>query len=138
VSHVQLEAEMAYDFSQTFTEGFTNTGTGAITVSRSTVRVLHGLFGPKFQMGGPVRLFITIKGGFNDIRFDDRPATFGTFTSSVQGLRTNNVNGVLYPGGGVEGFLGPIGLRLDIGDEIYWASGSHHNLRITFGPTIRF
>ena len=39
---------------------------------------------------------------------------------------------------GLEGHLGPVGLRLDVGDEIYFASGTHHNLRLAFGPYIRF
>ena len=62
----------------------------------------------------------------------------GTFFSSVDGLRANNVNGVLYPGGGLQGHLGPIGLRLDVGDEIYFTHGSHNNLRVALGPTFRF
>jgi hypothetical protein len=138
-THIQLEAEMNYDFTQTFVEGFTNPSNGSITFQSTGFRVLHGLFGPKFQTGaGPVRLFLTVKGGFLDFRFDPRPATFATFTSNVQDLRLNNVNGVLYPGGGAEAFLGPIGVRLDIGDEIYFSHGAHHGLRIAFGPTIRF
>ncbi len=73
-----------------------------------------------------------------DFRLDPRPATVGTFTSSVTDLRARNVNGVLYPGGGLDAHLGPIGLRLDVGDEIYFNSGAHHNLRVAFGPMIRF
>jgi hypothetical protein len=45
---------------------------------------------------------------------------------------------VLYWGGGLQGHLGPIGLRLDVGDEIYFNNGSHHNLRVAFGPVFRF
>jgi hypothetical protein len=30
------------------------------------------------------------------------------------------------------------GLRLDIGDEIYFNHGTHNNLRVAFGPVIRF
>jgi hypothetical protein len=138
IRHVQLEAEMGYDFNQVFTEGFTDPVSGSVTLQRSNLRVLHGLFGPKVQTGGPVRLFLTVKGGFDNFRFDNRPATFGTFASSVQDLRSNNVNGVLYPGGGVEALWGPIGLRLDVGDEIYFVNGAHHNLRVSVGPTIRF
>jgi hypothetical protein len=66
------------------------------------------------------------------------PATLGTFFSSVDGLRASNVNGVLYPGGGLMGHLGPIGLRLDVGDEIYFNHGTHNNLRVAFGPVFRF
>jgi hypothetical protein len=137
--HVQLEAEMNYDFTQTFVEGFTNPTDGSITFQSSNLRVLHGLFGPKLQTsGGPVRLFFTVKGGFMDFRFDPRPATFATFSSTVEDLRLSNVKGVLYPGGGVEAYLGPIGFRLDVGDEIYFSGGAHQGLRVTFGPSIRF
>lgn len=73
-----------------------------------------------------------------NFRFDHRPATFGTFFSSVESLRASTVRGVLYAGGGLEGYAGPIGLRFDIGDEIYWRGGARHNLRISFGPHIRF
>ncbi len=137
--HLQLEAEMSYDFERSFTEGFQDTTTGSITFQRSPLRVLHGLFGPKLQTGGgPVRAFVTVKGGFVNFRFDERPATFATFTSTVEDLRRSNVNGALYPGGGVEAYLGPVGIRLDVGDEIYFQNGAHHNLRVAFGPHIRF
>lgn len=45
--YVKLEAEMAYDFTQEYTTGFTSTGGGIITFQNSGVRTLHGLFGPK-------------------------------------------------------------------------------------------
>lgn len=137
VPHVQIEAEMAYDFSRAFTESFTS-GTGAVTLQNSNMKVLHGLFGPKLQTTGPVRIFVTVKGGFTNFRFDPRPASFSTFTSSVDNLRTNNVSGALYPGAGLEAFLGPFGLRLDVGDEIIFSNGTHHNWKVTFGPVIRF
>ena len=73
-----------------------------------------------------------------NFRFDPRPATFATFTSSVTDLRASDVDGALYPGAGVEGFIGPLGLRLDVGDEIYFNGGAHNDLRVTFGPSIRF
>jgi hypothetical protein len=135
--HVQVEAEMAYDFSRAFTEGFDN-GNGSISTQNSNIKVLHGLFGPKFQTPGPVRAFVTVKGGFTNFRFDPRPASFTGFTSSVDNLRTDNVSGTFYPGGGVEAFLGPIGLRADVGDEIIFSNGAHHNWKVTFGPTFRF
>jgi hypothetical protein len=135
--HIGLEAEMSYDFEQAFTEGFTN-GTGTITTRRTNIRLLHGLFGPKVHTGGPIQLFATVKGGFINFRLDPRPATFGTFASSVQNLRANTVSGVLYPGAGLEGHMGPLGLRLDVGDEIYLNGGAHHDLRVTFGPIIHF
>src|SRR5579864_8562936 len=48
-THVQIEAEMAYDFNRVFTEGFTDTTGGTVSAQNSNIRVLHGLFGPKFQ-----------------------------------------------------------------------------------------
>jgi hypothetical protein len=135
--HVQIEAEMAYDFNRAFTETFTS-GTGAVSVQNSNMKVLHGLFGPKLQTTGPVRIFATLKGGFTNFRFDPRPASFSTFTSSIDNLRTSNVSGVLYPGAGAEAFLGPFGLRLDVGDEIIFSNGARHNWKATFGPVIRF
>jgi hypothetical protein len=135
--HVMLEGELNYDFNQAFNEHFTNGMT--LTVQRSDVRLLHGLFGPKLSLGhSNFHLFVTAKGGFLDTMFDSRPANLDTFFSSVDNLRAKNVMGVFYPGGGVEGRVGPIGLRLDVGDEMYFNSGTHHNLRVALGPYIRF
>ena len=136
--HIQIEAEMAYDFNRAFTEGFTDTTAGAITTQNSNIRVLHGLFGPKIQTSGPVRVFVTVKGGFTNFRFDPTPPSFSTFTSSVNNLRSNNVDAALYPGGGVEAFLGPLGLRLEVGDEIIFVNGGHHNWKVSLGPQFRF
>jgi hypothetical protein len=138
VGPLQFEGEMSYDFSQVFTEGFTDPSSGSVTFVPSNLRVLHGLFGPKLQTRGPVRFFATLKGGFTNYRFDSRPVGFTTFTSSVEGLRTDNVNGLLYPGGGMEAHIGPLGLRFDIGEEMYFNQGIHHGLRLTFGPILRF
>jgi hypothetical protein len=136
---VQLEAQGAYDFSQAFTEGFRNLATGSLALNTSNLRLLHGEFGPKLQTNrGPLRLFITAKGGAMAFRFDPRPVTFGTFTSSVEDLRADTAMATFYPGGGVEAYLGPVGLRLDVGDTMYFANGVHHNLTVQFGPSIRF
>ena len=137
---VKLEGEMSYDFDQAFTESFRDSTTGVITVRRTGMRTLHGEFGPKVNLGEHwhVHPFVTLKGGFVNFRLNNEPATIGTFFSSVDNLRRKNVNGVLYPGGGLEGHLGPVGIRFDIGDEMYFNSGTHNNLRIAFGPYIRF
>lgn len=138
-SHVKLEAELSYDFEQAFSEGFTNPSTGTVSINRSNLRLLHGLFGPKFELGpGALHPFIVLKGGFLNTRFDSRPATFGNFFSSVNDLRTNNVSAVFYPGVGIEGHAGFLGLRLEVGDEMYFRGGTHNNLRVTFGPFIHF
>jgi hypothetical protein len=136
---LKFEGQMAYDFNQAFNEGFTDTGTGTVTIQRSNLRVLHGEFGPKINIGHhAIQPFVTLKGGFINFQLSNEPATVGTFFSSVDGLRRNSVNGVLYPGGGLQGKIGPLGLRLDVGDEIYFNHGTHHNLSIAFGPTFNF
>ena len=136
---LKLEAQMSYDFNQVFTEGFTNTGTGIVTFTRSSMRILHGEIGPKLDLGhGRIRPFVTLKAGGIHFGLSNAPATLGTFFSSVDNLRRNNVSGVLYPGTGLEGHLGPLGLRLDVGDEIYFNNGSHHNFSLGFGPYLRF
>ena len=137
--HVMLEGEMSYDFQQAFTEGFTNPAGGTVTFQNSNLKVLHGLVGPKITGGhGKIQPFVTVKGGFINFQLDPRPASFAGFTSSVANLRANNVSGVIYPGAGLEGHIGPVGLRLEAGDEIIFAGGVHHNLRVAFGPFIRF
>jgi hypothetical protein len=65
------------------------------------------------------------------------PATAGTFVSSVDNLHAQNVNAVFYPGGGVQGRIGPVGLRLDVGDEMYFNQGTHNHLRVAFGAFLR-
>ena len=136
---VKLEGEMSYDFSQAFTEGFRNNGTGSISTARSNLRILHGEFGPKFAIShSAFRPFIVLKGGFINFRVSSAPATLRTFFTSTSQLRSSDLNAVFYPGGGVEGHLGPVGLRVDVGDEIYFNHGANNNLRVTFGPYIRF
>jgi hypothetical protein len=132
---VQLEAEMAYDFKRSFTQTFTNgVATEAVTTH---FRPLHGLFGPKFQTGsGPFRAFITGKVGFENFSVTNDNATTG-FTNSV-GLTTGRTFFAVYPGGGLEVFGGPIGIRAEVGDDIYFNNGGHNNLRVTFGPQFRF
>jgi len=137
--HVKLEGEMSYDFNQVFTEGFANTGGGNVGFQNTGMRTLHGLFGPKVELGHrSFRPFLELKGGFVNYSFDARQASFNTFVSSVGNLRSQNMNGVIMPGGGVEGMLGPVGVRLDVGDEMYFNHGARHNLKVMFGPFVRF
>lgn len=136
---VQFEAESAYDFDQTIVSGFASNSTGSVAISRTDVRLLDGLFGPKLTTNrGPVRLFVTAKGGFMNFNVSNAPATPATVVGAFGNLHGSNVYGTFYPGGGAEAFWGPIGLRFDIGDEIYFNNGGHNNLRLSFGPTIRF
>jgi hypothetical protein len=132
---VQLEAEMAYDFARNYTNTFSNGVTTEAVSSRN--RTLRGFFGPKFQTGsGPLRFFVTGKVGFNNFSITNQNATQG-FVNTV-GLTNGTTAFAVYPGGGFEAFAGPIGLRAEIGDNIYFRKGAHNNLRVTFGPQFRF
>jgi hypothetical protein len=136
--HLKLEGEMAYDFDPGFGEQTTNTG-GTVVIQNANIHILHGLFGPKIEFGhGRVRSFVVVKGGFDRFFVNSCPTTFSCVSSQIANLRANDVNGVFYPGGGLEGHLGPVGLRLEAGDEMYFNNGTHHNLRMAFGPYIRF
>jgi hypothetical protein len=135
--HVAIEAEMNYDFARNYTTTFSNGGTTQFVTSR--FRPLTGLFGPKFQAGstGPFRAFITGKVGFiNFSSSTQSPAS--SFPSAVSDVTTGNTHVAFYPGAGIEGFWGPIGLRFDAGDEIYLSNGARNNLKVEFGPTFRF
>ncbi len=56
----------------------------------------------------------------------------------MQNFLNSGTNGLFYPAVGVEFFAGPIGLRGEIGDIMYFNNGANNNLRITFGPQLRF
>ena len=73
---LKLEAQMSYDFNQTFTDS----GTGTVTFSRTNLRILHGEFGPRMNIGHhAIQPFVTLKGGFVDFRIDGAPATLRAF-----------------------------------------------------------
>jgi hypothetical protein len=132
---IQLEGEMGYDFERSFAQTFTNGVSTELVASH--VRRLHGFFGPKFQTGsGTFRVFVTGKVGFENFSVTNDNATTG-FTNSV-GLTSGTTRFALYPGGGFEAFAGPIGVRAEIGDDIYFLNGTHNNLRISLGPQFRF
>jgi hypothetical protein len=134
--NVALEAEGSYDFSQSNTQTLSGINNNT-TVFRSDLRATHFQFGPKFQLGtnSPVRAFIFAKGGFIRFGVTPGPVTFGAFPTQLQ---NTDLNGSFYPGGGVEFFLGPIGIRAEAGDEMYFDRGVQNNLKIAVGPTIRF
>jgi hypothetical protein len=137
---VMLEGELAYDYGINFDEAYRNISNGNISaIERTSIGVTHGLIGPKLQPGGGgFRPFVTMKAGFIDFRLSPSLLPYSNVASTVFGLRTSNVNAALYPAGGIEAALGPVGLRFEVGDEIYFNNGGHNNLRITFGPIIRF
>jgi len=133
---VQIEAEMSYNFERDFTSVFSN---GIETqFVRSHVRPLDGLFGPKFQTGsGPFRAFATFKVGFLNFSTSNESVAEG-FVGGLGAVTSGNTSAAIYPGVGVEGFWGPFGLRADAGDEIYFDHGAQHNVKVTFGPVLRF
>jgi len=138
---VAIEAEMNYDFARNYTTTYSSgTGAGATTsFVTSSVRPLTGLFGPKFQTRGPLKAFITGKVGFVDFSVNNSGNVTATgATNAVSAVGGSGTHLAVYPGGGIEGFFGPIGLRAEAGDEVYVDNGAHNNLRVTFGPTIRF
>jgi hypothetical protein len=137
---VMLEGELAYDYGINFGEAYRNIVNGDIAaIENTSVGVTHGLFGPKLQpAGGGFRPFITLKGGFMDFRLSPGLLPLSNAVSTILGLRTSNWNAVIYPAAGVEATVGPVGLRFEVGDEVYFNHGAHNNLRLTFGPFVRF
>jgi hypothetical protein len=137
---VMAEGELAYDYGVNFDEVYNDVANGNLkAIERTSIGVTEGLFGPKLQRAdGHFRPFVTLKGGFVDFRLSPSLIPYSGVTSAVLGIRDSNVNGVLYSGGGVAATLGPVGLRLEFGDLIYFNQGPHNNLRVTFGPIVRF
>ena len=137
---VMMEGELAYDYGINFNEAYRNITNGDITaIERTSIGVTQGLFGPTLQPDkGRFRPFITLKGGFMNFRLSPSLLPLSTVESTLLGLRTSSLNVAMYPGAGVEASLGPVGLRLELGDDIYFNSGAHNNLRVTFGPILRF
>jgi hypothetical protein len=137
---VMIEGELAYDYGINFDEVYRNLANGNIgAIERTSIGVTHGLVGPKLQpSGGGFRPFVTFKAGFMDFRFSPSLLPYSKVVSTILGLRTSNWNAAIYPGAGVEAALGPVGLRFELGDEVYFNNGAHHNLRLTFGPIVRF
>jgi Outer membrane protein beta-barrel domain len=137
---VMLEAELAYDYGINFDEASLNITNGNITaIKRTSIGVTQGLFGPKLQpSGGGFRPFVTLKGGFVDFRLSPSLLPDSDVASDIFGLRSSSLNAAIYPAAGVEASLGPVGLRFELGDEIYFNNGTHDNLRITFGPILKF
>jgi len=141
--NVALEAEMSYDFEKNYTtisHSGSTTGVTSTTVSSRT-RPLTGLFGPKFQFGtgGPFRAFVTGKVGFTEFSHTTTSTVSGeTFDNAFDQFGGGTTHFAAYPGGGIEGFFGPLGLRVEAGDQMYFNNGTYNNLRVTFGPTLRF
>ncbi len=136
--HVQIEGEMNYDFQRSFTTNCTGNCVPGVTFVTTKFRPLTGLFGPKFETPGPFKFFVTGKVGFINFTTTSSAVTPGTVGNAISGVGGGGTHLALYPGAGVEGFWGPFGLRLDVGDEVYLNNGTFNNLRVTFGPQLRF
>jgi len=136
--NIALEGEMNYDFARNYTT--VSSSGGSTTVVSSSLRPLTGLFGPKFQFGtsGPFRAFVTGKVGFLEFSTSHRAASTDSFAGSFDQFGNSGTHFAAYPGGGIETFIGPVGLRLEAGDEMYFNGGTNNNLRVTFSPSIRF
>jgi hypothetical protein len=136
--NIQLEGELSYLFRRGFAENFSNGLPGFLTSTPSSVRAINGLFGPRLQLNRRWKPFVTLKGGFINTEFSDQSPGPG-FTSQINNFRRASRSGTLYPGAGLEGSVGWLGLRVDIGDEIIFnRRHANHNLRMTLGPFIRF
>lgn len=141
--HVMIEGELAYDYGVNFNELYVNVTNGnAAAIEQTSIGVTDGFIGPMIQPAhGHLRPFATLKAGFVDFRLSPSLVSllpYGGVASSILGLRSSNVNAALYPGAGAEVSLGPVGLRLEFGDLLYFNTGARNNLRITFGPIVRF
>lgn len=138
-----LEGEVNYDFARNYTSTYSsgNSSTTTTTFVTTRVRPITGLFGPKLQFGtsGPFRAFVTGKLGFIDFSTSNANSVNGNqFSNGISGVGGAGTHIAFYPGGGIEGFFGPVGLRLEAGDEIYLNNGTYNNLRVTVGPSFRF
>jgi hypothetical protein len=140
VPHVMIEGEVAYDFNRGFNNNFFNSDNTGSSYITSGVKTLHGLFGPKITLDhGPIHPFVEAKFGFVDYSFNNLPTGNDSVSNPIQNLRNQNINAALFLGGGLEAkVFGPVGVRFDVGDEMYFNSGAQHGLKATFGPIIRF
>jgi hypothetical protein len=139
--HVNLEADMAYDFERNVTStlsGVNSANISATFTQSNGLRLWHGLFGPMFWRGTKhARVFGEVKGGFVNFSLSGTNPTSG-FTSATGNFFSSQTDAAFYPGGGVEFSVGPVGLRLDVGDFMYFGNSTVNNLSVKFGPTIHF
>ena len=134
--HIALEGEGSYDFKHP-TLQIAGSGLG-FNVTQFRLGILHANGGFKLQTKGG-SYFLFLKGGLLNFYPDVTTTTLvGTVQTPLPRTGTSFSEAVFYPGAGIGFHAGILGIRLDGGDEIYWDQGTHHNLRITFGPTLRF
>src|SRR5579863_10432449 len=99
--NVNLEAEGAYDFRRSTTADIPTTLPP--TTYPANFRTLLGIAGVKIHTTGPVRVFLTAKGGFVNcsVVTPTHPAGFDT---TINGITDGDTHPVFYPGGGLEAF----------------------------------
>lgn len=139
ISFVKFEVEGGYDFP--IPDISVSSAGNAVVVTTKEVSGWRANGGLKFQTHGGSYFFF-LKGGAYILQpsVDTRtisgsPPVIGPPVH----ISTSNVKGTFYPGAGISFFAGPIGFRVDGGDEIFWLNGNaRNNLRINFGPTFRF
>jgi opacity protein-like surface antigen len=135
--NAQIELEGAYDFRQSKTATATDVTTGVTSTYRADLRTMSFLAGPKFHTNGPVRVFLTLKGGILNFNVSTPSAPLG-FTGTLGTLKDGDNNGVFYPAAGIEMFAKWFGIRVEGGDMMYFDRGANHNFRLTAGPQFRF
>lgn len=136
VSHLALEGEASYDFKHPSVQVLVNGLSTSVTTLRLGVVHANGGFKLQSKKGS---FFLFFKGGVLNFLPDVRTTTVvNAILKNQPRTGTSFTEAVFYPGGGISFYAGPLGMRVDAGDEIYWDNGAHHNLRVTFGPTIRF
>jgi len=127
-----IEGELSYDFERNQTNFFSNGVTTSFATTRT--RPLHGLFGPKFNFGaGNGNVFATGKVGFVNFASSDQ-----SVAQAFGNVDAGKTRFAVYPGLGVEGFWGHVGMRAEVGDEIYFSGGARNNLKVSLGPHFRF
>ena len=136
---LMVEGDLAFDFNRGFNNGFTETTGGSESYITSGVKTFQGFFGPKYTLlHGPIQPFVEVKGGFIDFKLNNLSG-FTAVSNQFQNLQNSNVNFAILYGGGLQAKVaGPVGVRFDIGDEVYFNNGGHQGLRVTFGPIVRF
>ena len=134
--HIALEGELAYDFERDLPT-FCLAPPFTVDCITSRVHALHGLFGAKVQTTGPVRFFGVAKGGFLHLGTNTSGGIVA-FLNGGNSISGGDTHAVFYPGGGVEFGRGRFAIRLEAGDEMFFANGAHHNFKFMGGPQIRF
>lgn len=138
---VQLEANMGYQPAQTVTfTGVNTTGTIGSNAFTSNIRLIEGMFGPKFQVpAGPFKAYVVLKGGFLNFNSSNRNGGAVGFSNAVNHIVDGDTNGVFYPGAGVElGMKHGIGIRAEVGDMMYFDNGANGNLKFMIGPVFKW